>query len=66
MEAIIKKVKRGWRIKFVTDDATPDISVEEYYTRRGSAIRGAKRVLDRLKNAGRVPIIVEGDTVAIC
>lgn len=66
MEAVIKKVKRGWRLKFVTDDAAPDISVEEYYTRRGSAIRGASRTLNRLKSACTVPISVDGDIVGVC
>ena len=57
MNAIIKKFSRGWRVKFTFDGDTPDISIEEYYTRSTTAIRGAKRAIDRMRD-GSVEIYV--------
>ena len=50
MNAIIKKFSRGWKVKFTFDGDAPDLYIDKYYTRDTTAIRAAKRAIDRMRD----------------
>ena len=50
MNAIIKKYSRGWKVKFTFDGDAPDIYIDKYYTRSPTAVRAARRAIDRMRD----------------